>query len=258
MNRYHRTNHLRVLRVFVVFVAVLAALALVPIDLTIRAQDAEKTVADGVYTDAQAARGAAIYEASCAGCHRADLGGGTGPALRDQRFTRQFAGKDLKTLFTKAATSMPRNAPGTLGDNAYLDVVAHLLKENGFPSGSQELSADALAGIRVLPGRPKPLPPVGEFSYVDVVGCLTADPRGGWLLTRASTPVAAAANSAPSSAAAEQPLGAETYHLLDAMAYTPERHKGEKVYVRGLLIKLADQERVTISVFEPVSPRCNE
>ena len=107
------------------------------------AQETEKTVADGVYTDAQAARGATVYEASCAGCHRADLGGATGPALRDQRFTRQFAGKELKALFTKAATTMPRNAPGTLGDDAYLDIVAHLLKENGFPSGPQELSADA-------------------------------------------------------------------------------------------------------------------
>ena len=47
-----------------------------------------KTVADGVYTDAQAARGGRVYAAACAGCHRADLGGGQGPALKDQRFAR--------------------------------------------------------------------------------------------------------------------------------------------------------------------------
>jgi S-disulfanyl-L-cysteine oxidoreductase SoxD len=226
-------------------------------DSAVRAQDREKTVADGVYTDAQAARGATVYEASCAGCHRGDLGGATGPALRDQRFARQFAGKDLKALFTKA-TTMPRNAPGTLGDSAYLDVVAHLLKENGFPSGSHELSADSLDGVRILPGRPKPPPAVGDFSYVDVVGCLTADRHGHWLLTRASVPVSApvAASAASTTGATTTPLGTETFHLVDAMAYAPNRYKGQKMFVRGLLIKLPEEQRITISAFEMVSPTC--
>src|SRR5204863_2357935 len=114
------------------------------LSIAANAQETTRTVADGVYTDAQAARGAAVYDAACSGCHRADLGGGTGPALRDQRFERVFAGKDLKTLFTKTATTMPRGAPGSLGDNVYLDIVAHLLKENGFAPGSHELTADAL------------------------------------------------------------------------------------------------------------------
>jgi hypothetical protein len=153
---------------------------------------------------------------------------------------------------------MPRNAPGTLGDNAYLDVVAHLLKENGFPSGSQELSADALDGIRILPGRPKPPPPVSDFSYVEVVGCLTADRGGTWLLTRASTPVAASASASSATSATTPTLGTETFHLLDAMAYAPDRHKGQKMFVRGLLIKLPDEQRIAISAFEMVSPTCSE
>jgi len=221
-----------------------------------RAQESAKTVADGVYTDAQATRGAAAYDASCAGCHRADLGGATGPALREQRFAREFAGKDLKTLFTKAATTMPRNAPGSLGDNLYLDVVAHLLKENGFPAGSHELTADALDGIRVLPGRPKPPPPIGDFSYVEVVGCLTAGPQNTWMLTRAGEAVAAVPNASTTVHATS--LGVQTFHLVDAMAYAPDDHKGHKVYVRGLLIKLPGEQRMTISAFEMVSPTCSE
>ena len=236
---------------------------------TLHAQE-RATVADGVYTDAQATRGASAYETSCAGCHRADLGGATGPALRDQRFARQFAGKDLKTLFTKVATTMPRNAPASLGDNVNLDIVAHVLKENGFPAGPNELTADALDGIRVLPGRPKPPPPIGDFSYVEVVGCLAAEPaspkRGSanagpqqtWMLTRASAPVvpatgAAAASSRP---AATMPLGNDTFHLLDAMAYAPQDHAGHKMYVRGLLIKLPDEQRIAISAFEEVAGSC--
>ena len=224
------------------------------------AQEHEKTVADGVYTDAQAARGATVYDAACAGCHRADLGGASGPALREERFARQFAGKDLKTLFTKTATTMPRGAPGSLGDTVYLDVVAHLLKENGFPTGSRELTAEALDGIRVVPGRPKPLPAVGDFSYVEVIGCLTAGPQNTWMLTQGSEPAAVAPPASESSppAAAAKALGTQTIQLVDAMAYAPAAHKSQKVYVRGLLIKLPGEQRMTISALETVSPNCRE
>jgi mono/diheme cytochrome c family protein len=221
---------------------------------------AEKTVADGIYTDAQAARGATAYEMSCAGCHRGDLGGGTGPALKDQRFERQFAGKDLRALFTRVATTMPRNAPGSLGDSVSLDIVAYVLKENGFPAGATELAADTLDGVRVLAGRTKPLPPVGDFSYVEVVGCLTADAKPRmWLLTHASAPVSASASPSPSASPSRGTAlapGDETYRLLDAMAYAPQDHKGKKIYVRGLLIRMPNEQRITISALETVAPTC--
>jgi len=239
--------------------SLIPVLALV-LSIAANAQETSRTVADGVYTDAQAARGATAYDAACAGCHRADLGGATGPALREERFARQFAGKDLKTLFTKTATTMPRGAPGSLGDGVYLDVVAYVLKENGFPAGSRELSADGLDAIRVLPGQPKPLPAVGDFSYVEVIGCLTAGPDRTWMLTRGSEPTAAAppASSSPSPAAGSKALGTQTFHLVDAMAYAPDAHRDHKVYVRGLLIRLPGEQRMTISALEPVSPSCRE
>jgi cytochrome c5 len=248
---------MKVLASSISILVVASAMARAPL----RAQETATTVADGVYTDAQANRGAAVYDASCAGCHRADLAGGpNGPSLREERFARVFADKDLKTLFTKVATTMPRGAAGSLGENVYLDVVAHMLKENGFPAGSRELTSDALDGIRVVPGKPKPPAPVGDFSYVEAVGCLTAGPQNTWMLTRASDPVAAAfATPARStSPAAAKPLGTQTFHLLDAMAYAPNDHKGHTMYVRGLLIKLPGEQRLTISAFEMVSPTCSE
>jgi mono/diheme cytochrome c family protein len=253
-----RTQTIRNLEfgIWTAFVCVLAIAA------SMHAQEGGKTVAEGVYTEAQASRGAASYANACANCHRADLTGNSGPALRDERFVGQFAGKDLKTLFTKTATTMPRGAPGSLGDAVYLDIVAHLLKENGFPAGTDELTADGLDAIRVLPTQPKPLPPVGDFSYVEVVGCLTRGPQHTWLLTRSSPPVAttptsstAASGASPASAAA---LGSQTVHLVDAMAYAPDAHNGHKMYVRGLLIKLPDEQRMTISAFEMVSPTCRD
>ena len=244
---------------FVFSIAVFACAASVT-DAAARAQETATSVADGVYTEAQAARGAAVYERACSGCHRADLGGATGPALKEQRFAREFAGKNLKALFARIATTMPRNAPASLGDNVYLDVVAHVLKENGFPAGSRELADEALDGIGVVPGRPKPPPPVGDFSYVEVVGCLAAGPLNTWMLTQASEPVVAASSvsASPPLAAAAKPLGTQAFHLVDAMAYAPDDHRNQKIYVRGLLIKLPGEQRLTISAFEMVSPTCRE
>ena len=226
---------------------------------TLRAQDGGRTVAGGVYTDAQATRGAAAYDNACSGCHRPDLGGNTGPALKEQRFTRDFAGKDLKTLFTKIASTMPRNAPASLGDDVYLDIVAHLLKENGFPAGSAELRANALGDVRVLPGKPRPPPPVTDFSYVEVVGCLMRDPANAWVLTNASEPVVATVSGQGARArdnSIDKALGTQTFHLLDAMAYSPDSHRGQKMYVRGLLIRMPSQQRMTISSMEMVAPTC--
>jgi mono/diheme cytochrome c family protein len=221
----------------------------------------EKTVADGVYTDVQATRGAAAYDNTCGGCHRLDLAGNSGPALRDERFAKMWAGKDLKTLYTKIATTMPRGAPASLGDNVYLDITAHILRENGFPAGPGELVTDGLSAVRVLPGRPKPPPPVGDFSYVEVVGCLTRGADNSWLLSQATdatgvAPAQAATRDAKDADAAGTGLGTQVYRLLDAMAYSPESLVGHKMYVKGLLIKLPDERRITISAFEDVAPNC--
>jgi mono/diheme cytochrome c family protein len=218
-------------------------------DRIVLAQEPGKTVADGVYSDEQATRGAASYDTSCSGCHRPDLGGANGPAIRGERFARNFAGKDLKTLYTKIATTMPRGAAASLGDAVYLDIVAHVLRENGFPAGSGELTAEVLSGVQVLPGREKPPPPVGDFSYVEVVGCLVPGPENSWLLTNASEPAALAltGSAVRQTTINDKPLGTQTFRLLDAMAYNPDAHKGQKMYVKGLLIKLPGEQRMTIS-----------
>ncbi len=223
------------------------------------AQGTAKTVAAGVFSDAQAGRGATAYETNCSGCHNPDLAGGTGPALKETRFARDFAGKDLSTLYSKILKTMPRNDPGTLDEAETLDIVAHILKENGFAAGTTELTSAGLDGIQIVPGKPKPPPPPGDFSYVEVVGCLTPAPDNGWLLTKASEPVTVAPNPPPGSTP-EPPkaLGARTIRLLDAMAYSPDAHKGQKMNVRGLLVKLPDEQRMTISSITTVAPSCTE
>jgi cytochrome c5 len=218
-----------------------------------------RTVADGIYTDAQASRGQASYEAACARCHRPDLGGADGPALKDDRFNRMFAGKSLHGLYERVTTTMPRNAPASLAEPIYLDILAHLLRENGFPAGAGELTMAALEGVAVLPTRPRPAPPVGDFSYVEVSGCLARGPDATWRLEHASDPVAVRptlAGGPQPAAEAAAPRGRQVFQLIDALAYQPERHVGHRWKVRGTLIRLPGQQRLTISSAEMLASAC--
>ena len=62
-----------------------------------------RSVWDGVYTAAQAARGKADYEVSCASCHDT----GEGPPLVGDAFMRRWFEDSLKDLYTKMRTTMP-------------------------------------------------------------------------------------------------------------------------------------------------------
>lgn len=89
-----------------------------------------------LYTAQQADAGAATYAQSCAMCHGADLKGGAGPALIGQAFAAPGAQKTIGGTFTLLAQTMPATAPGSLSQSDYENVMAYLLKQNGYPAGS--------------------------------------------------------------------------------------------------------------------------
>mgnify|MGYP001422089015 CR=1 FL=1 len=101
-----------------------------------------RSVWNGVYTDAQAARGGAIYDKTCAACHLESLqGGGLAPALVADAFTFRWKDGPVGDLFTVVKATMPPGQPSSLRDEEYADIVAYLLKRNDYPSGSRELGA---------------------------------------------------------------------------------------------------------------------
>jgi len=57
-------------------------------------------------------------------------------------------------------------------------------------------------------------------------------------------------------AAAEKPLGAEKYRLLGTSPFSPERHKGHKMVIKGLLIKSGSEPRINLSSFQMLSETC--
>jgi mono/diheme cytochrome c family protein len=108
---------------------------------------ARSSIWDGVYTDAQAERGHALYNQSCSRCHGADLSGTFETPPLVGRFMPYWSGSTLDALFDYVSTAMPLDHPGALGPNANADILAFILKSNAIPSGPTELNAGTLKAI---------------------------------------------------------------------------------------------------------------
>src|SRR5690349_10621629 len=109
---------------------------------------ADLTVRDKVYSEAQASRGKSVYDAQCASCHE---GGGMGPSLTGDEFLASWDNKTVRALYSRVMTTMPSDAPGTLQQQELLDLMAYLVRANGFPPGSESLSSpDELNTIRIV------------------------------------------------------------------------------------------------------------
>ena len=107
----------------------------------------------GVYTEQQAKRGEALYNKECASCH-GDALEGNGQTERAQKLERMLPplsgdvfkgnwnGRPLSDLFDKMKRTMPRDDPGKISLTQNADILAYMLKFNGFPAGKAELPAD--------------------------------------------------------------------------------------------------------------------
>jgi mono/diheme cytochrome c family protein len=104
-----------------------------------RAQSAaDSTVAAPVatYTAGQARRGQATYQRNCLECH-------TAAAYTGVAFRRAWAGRSPFEIWELIRTTMPQDNPGRLKPAEYADIVAYMLRLNGYPAGGEELPADA-------------------------------------------------------------------------------------------------------------------
>jgi len=116
-----------------------------------------KTVWDSVYTLEQASRGESAYAKGCARCHGAALtGGDQSPPLTGSAFLGNWNGQSLIDLQQRIKTTMPSDSIGIYDAKFVTDVVAFVLKANGFPAGQAELPNDdaALKEIAIRASRP--------------------------------------------------------------------------------------------------------
>jgi mono/diheme cytochrome c family protein len=210
---------------------------------------AQKTVWDGVYTEAQAARGATTFAQSCAGCHSLAAEGRS--PLAGDPFWKSFAQKTVGDLLRYVSTNMPNGAPGSLNESAYRDIVAAMLKSNGFPAAPADPAPDAIAGARILPKDGSTALPANALARV--IGCLSKT-GADWVVTRATAPQRAERpTEGPEDAAT--PLGSRTILLkyvltrLDALA-------GSRVTVTGLLIGPDGADGINVTAVKRVADKC--
>jgi S-disulfanyl-L-cysteine oxidoreductase SoxD len=107
---------------------------------------APQTVWDAVYTNEQADRGQKLYDAQCGRCHGDGLGGvESAPPLTGAEFAGNWEGTPLADLFERMRMSMPQDNPGSLSRAQNADILAYMLRVNGFPAGEKPL--DGQAGV---------------------------------------------------------------------------------------------------------------
>jgi cytochrome c len=105
--------------------------------------DSMRSTQLGVYTDAQARRGAQTYAGSCLSCH-------TPSSHQGAMFDQNWRMHPLSDLYLYVSQKMPQDNPGTLDPNDAADVVAYMLKIYAMPAGTEELAPDTVALKKIL------------------------------------------------------------------------------------------------------------
>ena len=93
------------------------------------------------FTAEQAEAGLASYTQSCAACHGADLRTLPTAPLQGNEFIAKWRTRSTNDLLAQLRTTMPPESPGSLGEDAYLGVMAYILQRNGNAPSDQRLLA---------------------------------------------------------------------------------------------------------------------
>ena len=142
-----------------------------------------QTVRQGVYTEAQATRGQAIYKDRCTSCHGDGLAGRSGPPLTGDAFVTAWSKEPLLELASKVRNTMPQTDPGTLSWQQTADLIAYILQAGKFPSGRTELRGDEQALKEITwpasgGSQPKPAPAAAQAPSFPPAGNLAQVMRG--------------------------------------------------------------------------------
>src|SRR4029453_5828682 len=144
-----------------------------------------RTVWNGVYTDSQAERATQVFGQSRPNCHTVTAQGAKKKPLARPKFWEGLTQKTVGDLLTYVKTSMPNGNGGSLAAATFNDLVALILKSNGFPAGTTDLAPETVADVQIIPKEgPGELP---SNTLVRGVGCLSKS-GSDWGITRATTP----------------------------------------------------------------------
>jgi len=226
------------------FLVILARVALT-------AQAPAKTVWDGAYTDAQADRAKGEFSSTCARCHTLTPDGAR--PLVGPEFWRVNTQKTVGDLLKFVSTSMPNGRDaGSLSPSAYNDLVALVLRANGFPAGTTEVTPEAVASIQIVPkDGPGELP---ANTLARVVGCLAPKEGADWTITNATAPLRVDRPGAGTDDATRE-LGDRTIALKFVLSRL-DQSVGKRVSVSGLLLGAGGADGINVSLVTRVAEAC--
>jgi quinoprotein glucose dehydrogenase len=232
-----------------------------------RAQEEKptRTVWSGIYSAEQAARGEAKYQQRCSRCHGASLEGTQGNGLTGKDFMERWREDSMGSLFEFVSESMPlaRRGEGRplISIPDYLEIVAFILSKNQFPPGAKDLTVDGLDDIRIqYKDGPRAVP---TGALVRIYGCLTGSGQD-WKISSAHDAVRTRTSDtnnyqefkeAEDAAAGNQTFGLFNLGFLGNQ-FKPEAHAGEKLLVKGNLIRQTDSSRITVLSVRKVADSC--
>jgi hypothetical protein len=189
------------------------------------------------------------YGQSCSGCH-ALAAEGKAP-LVGEAFWKSFEQKTVGDLLEFVSVNMPNATPGSLTPPTYAEIVALVLKSNGFPAGTTELGPNTVTDVQIVPKDGSTELPAN--ALVRVVGCLARSGKD-WVVTSATTPVRAE-RVGSGGEDATRPLGSRRMVLkfvvtkLDSLA-------GSRVAVSGLLIGAGGADGINVTSVNRVAQKC--
>ena len=215
-----------------------------------QAKPAGRTVWDGVYTDSQADRANATFSSACARCH--SLGADGNRPLSGDKFWEGYTQKSVADLLTYVSKNMPNGQGGTLPAATYNDLVALILKTNGFPAGTTELAPETIANVQIIPkDGPGELP---ANTLVRIVGCLAPKSGSDWTVTSATDPERTDKTTVGAEDATRA-LGTRTTALKFVLTRL-DQHVGKRVSVTGLLIGKGGADGINVSSITRVGETC--
>ena len=108
------------------------------------------------FTAEQVEAGLASYTQSCAACHGPELRNLPNAPLQGNEFIAKWRTRSTNDLLAQMRTTMPPESPGSLGEDAYLGVMAYILQRNGNAPSDQRLLAASGEPIAAGAGAPGP------------------------------------------------------------------------------------------------------
>ena len=105
--------------------------------LSLAGHGQSRSIADRVYSDAQATRGQQLYQKQCVTCHGSALEGVVGPPLAGDGFLSVWSTRSLADLVAKIEQTMPPEQPGSVSRPQAIDLTAYVLRAGKFPPGDR-------------------------------------------------------------------------------------------------------------------------